>query len=251
MNETDIRRHLKTAVFGHPLVYEEATASTNDTCRRLAQQGAPEGTTVMARTQTAGRGRRGRNFLSPEGGVYLSLLLRPDPDVDPGHITTMMAVAAARAIQRLCPAPVGIKWVNDLYLNGKKLGGILTEGTADAGGRLIYAVVGIGINVKATPPEVRSIATSLADEGYTVDRNRLIAALLGEWENLYTHNDPREIREESRRRSVVLGHTVTVLRGNETFTARAVYINEQGHLLVKTADGETIELFSGEVSLQL
>ncbi len=251
MNEADIRRHLKTAVFGHPLVCEQVTPSTNDTCRQLAQQGVPEGAVVVAHSQTAGRGRRGRTFLSPEGGVYLSLLLRPGPDMDPGHITTMMAVAAARAIQRLCPAPVGIKWVNDLYLKGKKLGGILTEGTADAQGRLTYAVVGIGINLDRTPQEVRSIATSLAEEGYPVDRDRLIATLLGEWENLYTRNDRHQVLEESRRRSVVLGRTVTVLRGNETFTARAVDMNEQGHLLVETADGEISELFSGEVSLQL
>ncbi|MBE6777863.1 MAG: biotin--[acetyl-CoA-carboxylase] ligase [Ruminococcaceae bacterium] len=251
MTEQRIRAHLHAAVFGREMTVLPVTGSTNDRCRQLAAQGAPEGTVVVAAAQTAGRGRRGRLFLSPEGGVYLSMLLRPQPGWDPGQITAMAAVAAARAVESVCHAKVGIKWVNDLYLGGKKLCGILTEGVPDAHGHLLYAVVGIGINVDTVPPEVAAIATSLTAEGYTVDRAVLTAALLDEWERLYTTGDTREVLEESRRRSVVLGRTVTVTRGDERFSARAIRINDQGHLLVETAAGETVTLFSGEVSLQL
>lgn len=249
----DIQRCLHTAVFGNTLVVEPLLPSTNDTARQLALNGAPEGTVVVADAQTAGRGRRGRAFFSPTGGVYLSIILRPTVGTDPGAITSCAAVAAARAIERCCAAQVGIKWVNDLYINARKVCGILTEGIPNHRGGLDFAVLGIGINVWGTafPAELRNIATSLEREGYGVERCTLIAALLEEWERAYTTLSTGDYLEESRRRSVVLGKTVTVIRGRETFSAIAVDINENGHLLVETPAGETVELASGEVSLQL
>ncbi len=249
----DIQRCLHTAVFGKTLVVEPLLPSTNDTARRLACIGAPEGTVVVANAQSAGRGRRGREFFSPTGGVYLSMVLRPVAGTDPGDITSCAAVAAARAIERCCGASVGIKWVNDLYINGRKVCGILTEGVPHSHGGLDFAVLGIGINIRGAdfPAELQDIATSLEQEGYTVERTALIAALLEEWEHAYTTLSTGDYLAESRRRSVVLGREITVLRGKETFPATAIDINENGHLLVKTPAGDTIELVSGEVSLQL
>lgn len=249
-----ITASLHTTRFGHPLQVVECTDSTNTLARRWAEEGAPEGASVAADRQTAGRGRRGRAFFSPEGGVYLSLVLRPAAGTDPGFITSCAAVAAARAIERLSPVSVQIKWVNDLLIEGRKVCGILTEGEWEpTTGGLRFAVLGIGINVAETvfPPELQSIATSLANEGCRVERAALIAALLEEWELAYAAMNSGVFLEESRRRSAVLGKTVTVLRGEERFTAAAEYIDEQGRLVVRTTDGVRHMLHSGEVSLRL
>lgn len=247
-----ILSHLRTTVFGQTLEVVDTTASTNSDLRRLAADGAPEGTTLVAVTQTGGRGRRGRSFFSPSGGIYLSVLLRPRTVTDGGLITSCAAVAAARAIERLCPLQVGIKWVNDLYINGRKVCGILAEGGLTAAGETDYIVLGFGINVAPCemPDELKEIATSLGNECAPPSREALIAALLEEWEALYTALPCCDFLEESRRRSILLGRAVTVLRGDEQFPATVLGITDGGHLLVRTATDE-IELASGEVSLRL
>lgn len=230
------------------LTVVEQTASTNTDLREQAAAGAPEGATLIAARQSGGRGRRGRTFASPEGGVYLSTLLRPAQPTDPGLITCRAAVAAARAVESLCPAEIGIKWVNDLYLNGRKLAGILAEGILAPDGALSAVVVGIGLNVCGTlPPELDSIATTLEQEGFPLTRETVAAAFLNEWERVQT--DPAWMAEY-RRRSLVLGRDVTVLQGNTTYPATALSVTDGGHLRVRTADGET-ELTSGEVSVRL
>ena len=230
------------------LMVLDSIQSTNTRLRKMALAGAAEGTTLIADTQTGGRGRRGRTFASPEGGLYLSTLLRPTGETDPATITCRAAVAAARAIESLCDAHIDIKWVNDLYLNGRKVAGILAEGVLSPEGALSAVVLGIGINVYgALPAELDIIATTLAREGYSLTREELAAAFLNEWER--TESDPAWMAEY-RRRNLVLGRDVTVLQGNTTYPATAVAITDEGHLLVRTADGER-ELSSGEVSVRL
>lgn len=249
-----LERYLHTRRFGHPLRVVEETDSTNRLAREWAAAGAPEGAAVAADRQTAGRGRRGRAFFSPPGGVYLSVVLRPAADADPGRITSCAAVAVARAIERFAAVSVQIKWVNDLLVHGRKLCGILTEGELDPStGALRYGVLGIGINVGAAvfPPPLAEIATSLANEGCTVERERLIAAVLEELEDAYARMGDGAFLEESRRRSAVLGRPVTVLRGEERFEAMAEAIDEQGRLIVRMDDGCLQILHSGEVSLRL
>lgn len=249
--EDRIAAGLRTERFGQVLTVVAETASTNTDLRRLAEAGAPEGATLVAVSQTGGRGRRGRSFYSPEGGLYLSTLLRPAAGTDLGLLTSCAAVAAARAIESLCPLSVGIKWVNDLYIHGRKVCGILAEaGFAD--GTLDYVVLGFGINVAsvALPPELAAIATTLGNEGAAVDRAALAAALLNQWERAYATLSTGDFLAESRHRSVVLGRPVQVLRGSESFSATAEAITDAGHLVVRTADGLT-ELLSGEVSLRL
>ena len=156
--------------------------STNTVCKSLAAQGAPSGTAVIARRQTAGRGRMGRSFESPEGlGLYLSVLWRPEgtpEDLLP--LTPMAAVSAAMAIRRVTGAPVRIKWPNDLVLEGRKLAGILTEASLSGRG-VDHVVIGIGVNLRQRPddfsPEVAQIATSLEAQGYPADRAALETAL--------------------------------------------------------------------------
>lgn len=252
VSEIGIRRHLHTAVFGREMQVAEVLPSTNTTARELAQAGAPEGTVVVAAAQTAGRGTRARSFFSPQGGVYMSIILRPR-QADGCLITSCAAVAVARAIERLCPLTVQIKWVNDLYVGGKKLCGILTEAGFHPDNTLDYVVLGIGVNVAAVdfPSEIADIATSLGNEGCAVERNALIAAILAEWEAAYATIGSGEFLAESRARSCVLGRQVTITRGNEQFTATARDISDRGHLLVETDDGATVTLLSGEVRIRI
>ena len=249
---TAIEQHLRTTRFGRPLSVHEELDSTNLTVKALAAQGAAEGTTVVACRQTAGRGRLGRCFHSPDGGLYLSLLLRPAADTDAGLITSCAAVAVARAIERVTNLSVGIKWVNDLYINGRKVCGILAEGLLSATGERQGIVLGIGINVARTalPSDLTNIATSLEEAGCRPPREVLVAAVLEEWERAYTTLHTGDFLKDSRRLSVVLGRDITVFRGSQSFPAVAQAIDDHGHLVVRTADG-LLTLPSGEVSLRL
>lgn len=251
LNRDAIASKLNSDRYVQGLMLGECVDSTNAKIKDMALHRAAEGVTLIADRQTDGCGRRGRSFCSPEGGLYLSTLLRPQAPLDAGRITCCAAVAAARAVECLCDASVAIKWVNDLYLNGRKLAGILAEGVIDPDGALAVAL-GVGINVGITefPPELAAIATSLANEGFSVTREDLAAAFLNEWERLYTVSDSAEWMEEYRRRSLVIGRTVTVVQGDATYPATAVAVTDEGHLLVSTPDGER-ELFSGEVSVRL
>lgn len=255
MTTDAILSKLTTRAIGRRLHIFDTLPSTSDEIKTLAEQNAPHGTTVIAHHQSAGRGRRGRSFYSPEGdGIYMSILLSgPIPAKDSGRITCAAAVAVARAIEALTPASVQIKWVNDLLINGKKLSGILTEGKLDPdSGMLDYAVLGIGINLSTAdfPPELQAIATSLKmATGVAPDPDTLVAEILNRLEPVL-HESSTVFLEEYRRRSAVLGKTVTVFRGAETFSARAVAIDDTGALLVETETG-TCALSSGEVSVRL
>ena len=229
----------------------EQVDSTNREMRRMLLDGAPHGTLVVAGAQTEGRGRMGRVFLSPPGGVYLSLLLCPDPD-QPGDgtaVTAAAAVAAARAVERLCGRELRIKWVNDLYWNGRKEGGILTEGLLDMeSGRPSQVIVGIGINLRtpaallADAPEAGSLFPAGAAP---CGRARLAAAIA---EELLRWDGSPAWWEEYRARSLVLGHWLTVTEPDGSrYTARAIAIDDAGRLVVRLAGGGARALRSGEV----
>ncbi len=251
LNRDRIVSQLNNIGYERGLILGDYTESTNSKVRDMAQHGAAEGCTLIVDTQTGGRGRRGRTFHSPEGGLYLSTLLRPAADTDPGVVTCCAAVAAARAIESLCDLSVDIKWVNDLYIRHRKVAGILAEGVLSSAGTLEAIVLGIGINVCGTlPAELDGIATTLEENGATLSREDLAAAFLNEWERVYTAPHSAEAMAEYRRRNLVLGRTVTVVQGNDTYPATATAITDSGHLLVSTPEGER-ELSSGEVSLRL
>lgn len=262
LSEPAIRRLLTGTGLGTEIhLYSELT-STNDKAKELANAGAVDGTVVIADSQSAGKGRRGRSFFSPPGsGLYLSVILRPRlTGEQASRITSAAAVAAARAVERAASLPggtVGIKWVNDLYIRGRKICGILTEAALDLeSGLLDYAVLGIGINTApiSFPEELRWTATSVSNEcGRPVSRSALAACLLDELEReLPGVGEPPPCRflEESRRRSVVVGRDVLVTKGNETFSARALEIDDEGGLVVETPAGRQT-LRSGEVSVHL
>ncbi len=251
LEETEIRRYL-CGGFGRALTVYESLPSTNDTAKLLAQNGASQGTAVLARGQTAGKGRQGRRFFSPaDAGLYLTVILRPTaPQLQ--LLTAAAAVAASRAVEEVCGLEVQIKWVNDLYYKGKKLCGILTESAFGPDGSPDYAVVGIGINLSDSgfPPELAGKATSLKQEGAACDPNRLTAAVLDQLERIYSQLPAKEFLREYRKRSCVLGKQVTVLEGRERYQALAVEIDDQAQLVVRTLQGQEQALCAGEVHLE-
>ena len=256
VTEPEISRTLTTFAFARSMEVHERLDSTNTRAKALASAGAPHGFLVAAESQDGGRGRFGRAFFSPEhSGVYISYILRPRvPAERAAMITSLAAVAVARAIEALAPVEVGIKWVNDLYIGGKKTCGILCEASMDfESGQLEYAVLGIGVNVApmAFPPELEDIATSIGNEcGARVSRSRLIAEISNQLEALYGQLETGEFMQENRRRSIVIGKDVWVLRGETRVAARAIDIDAQGRLVVQTAEGLQ-RLGSGEISLKL
>lgn len=234
-----------------PLV-EKTLDSTNAAVRRLAEQGAPEGTVVLAGSQTQGRGRYGRTFYSPEGtGVYLSLLLRPAGD--PQQTVLLTAAAAAAMCQAMEAQGVEnpqIKWVNDIFLSGRKVCGILCEASFSLEtGAPEYVVVGAGINVYAPkggfPPEIADIAGALWESPMADGKNKLAAEFLNRFWAL--HRTGGDFLEDYRRRSLVIGKTVVVTAGGESKRAQALDIDDRCRLRVRFASGEEQSLSYGEV----
>ena len=239
-------------------IYFEELDSTNRYLKDLAAKGAGEGTVIIANKQSAGRGRLGRSFFSPEEkGIYMSVLLRPDIPLERAVlITSMAAVAVARAIGQVCGITAKIKWVNDIFLNRKKVCGILTEaGINYEKGTLEYAVLGIGVNVGEMefPEELKEIATSVSNEcGFEVSKDALIDEILAELENWYPTLADGSFLEESRKRSVLLGKEIRVvdeMHPEGGYIATAVDINELGNLIIERNGVQSV-LNSGEVSIR-
>lgn len=231
------------------------TDSTNRVAKELAIDGAPEGTLVVAEKQSKGRGRLGRSFFSPEGGIYMSLILRPRiPAEKAVLVTTCAAVAVARAIDRVCTCRAGIKWVNDIFINGKKVCGILAEAGLSAESEYPdYIVLGIGINVKkqSVPEELKDIVGCLEeDKEGTIKKEALIAAVWEEFSELYQNLSTAVYMEEYRERSVLLGCEVTVLAAEGEYKAVVTDIDKEGHLVIVRGGKREILSF-GEVSVRL
>lgn len=252
----DKLRPLIQGSIGSEMVVYDLIDSTNNAAKLLAKNGAPHGAAVIARQQTAGRGRLGRSFFSPKGtGIYLTVVLRPAlPAAQSLLLTAAAAVATARAIERITAVSPKIKWVNDLYIQGKKFCGILAESALTADGMLAYVVMGIGINLTTDsfPPELQEIATCLAaaGSGDWIDPNYLIAELFHQLDLVCDQLETREFMAEYRSRSCVVGKMVQFMQGGETVTATAVDINRDGHLVVQTEDGAYQIISSGEISLK-
>ena len=231
--------------------------STNLEAKRLAMTGLSR-CAVIADRQTAGRGRLGRSFYSPPGcGIYTSLLLRPRPDqlADVTLLTTAAGVAVCRALQKAAGVQAEIKWVNDLYLNGKKICGILTEGVTDfESGMIESIVIGYGVNFRDDahlPEELRPIVGSVfGAEPPTVTRSALAAAMLAELLPLAEDLSSRSFLPEYRRRSMLLGREIVFSHAGGRFAAVAEGIDDNGGLVVRLPDGSRETLRSGEVSVR-
>ena len=234
--------------------------STNLYLKEIAVEGAGAGQVVLADEQTAGRGRLGRRFASPKGeGLYISYLMRPDVKAPESvSLTAHVAVSVARAIKKVCGINCGIKWVNDLVLNKKKICGILTELSVEGETCCVQnIVVGIGINVNAKkecfPKEIRDVATSLyAETGKKISRAELAAEVIKELDILAEHNfeDMEEYLLEYRKMSVTVGNEIKVIKGDEAKRGKALRINDDYSLTVSYDDGTLDTLIAGEVSVR-
>ena len=232
--------------------------STNTQAKLLAKQGASQGTVLVAGNQTAGRGRMGRTFQSPDGqGVYLAVILRPNcAPTELMHLTCAVGVAMVNAVEKVCGIRPQVKWINDLVIGSKKLGGILTEMSL-ANGLVDYAVVGIGINClqkqQDFPAEIAELATSLSLAcGKAVSPQRLAAAMIcelyamsrtlltekGQWMAAYKAN------------CITLGKDIQVIRSDCILSGKALDIDADGGLVVQYADGSIQTVASGEVSVR-
>ena len=237
----------------------ETIDSTNLQAKAMGQLGAPHGTALIARTQTAGRGRLGRSFHSPDGqGIYLSMVLRPQCHAtELMHLTCAVGIAVCDAIEAVTGLRPGIKWTNDLVFGKRKLGGILTELSLDKSGNVNFAVVGIGINCTQKtadfPEDIQNIATSLSESTKTeISVPQVAAAILSSLaamsDRLLSHREP--LLEQYRRDCVTLGKEISVVTPTSVRHGIAVDIDGDGALVVDFPDGHREAVSSGEVSIR-
>lgn len=252
-----VRGFLPESLSGLNITVQERVASTNTMLKEAAEQGAEEGTILIAQEQTAGKGRLGRSFYSPaDTGLYLSILLRPPYPAEKAlSITTAAAVAVSRAIESATGIPAQIKWVNDIYVGGKKVCGILTEASVDfESGGLHYAVLGIGINVKEPrggfsaelKPVAGALYASALPDGL---RARLAAEIIQEFFAIYQNKDGRDYMREYQARSFLTGLDITFVQGSCTEEGHVLGIDDAARLLVRLKNGEERCYSAGEVLL--
>lgn len=251
LSQKTVEKHLKFGDIFDICCYD-TVSSTNILLKQAALEGASEGTVIMADSQTAGKGRMGRSFHSPDGsGLYMSLLLKPDL-ATAGKITTMAAVAVCRAIGKTLSKEVDIKWVNDILLDGKKVCGILAE-AAGSGDGLMFVVLGIGVNVYAPvdgfPEELSDIAGALTEDAQPDLRSKLAAAILDEFWGIYSKKE--NIAQEYNGRCIVPGKRVNVIKNGVAKPALALSLDEVCRLVVRYDNGETETLESGEISIKI
>jgi BirA family biotin operon repressor/biotin-[acetyl-CoA-carboxylase] ligase len=255
LTSTEVLYGLKTQRFGRTVHAYRSVKSTNDLAARLAEDGAPEGVIVTAEEQTKGRGRLGRSWYSPpKTGIYLSIILRPTfPPEDAPGLSVMTAVALADTLVKWKPGLVQIKWPNDIWINGRKTAGILTELSAERNG-IQHVIVGVGINVNHRagdfPEDLRATATSLRRElRRKVDRLELLRLFLVNLEKEYASYRRYRLKKSLprvRKYSALLGHEVTIQSGQSRRCGVVKDIGSNGALILQTATGlETIT--AGEV----
>ncbi|MBE6775945.1 MAG: biotin--[acetyl-CoA-carboxylase] ligase [Ruminococcaceae bacterium] len=252
MNAEKIRLSLDKEI---KIIAVKETSSTNDELKRLALSGERDTVLFVADSQTAGRGRKGRSFFSPDGtGIYMSLLIHPDLTPEECTlITPLCAVAAAEAIEGVTGIKAGIKWVNDIFIGGKKVAGILTEGSFTRKGA-DYVIVGIGINLSRPeggfPEEIRETAGAVAENA-----SELREAVAAETVNRFMHHlkdiKSRKFIRPYRERLFFLGKEITVITADGSYRATAEDIDSDCRLTVRTRSGEIKALGSGEISVKI
>ena len=260
MKKQILQRLPESCPWRDSLLWFDSIDSTNTRAKELGKQGAPHGTILIADHQTGGRGRLGRNFLSPAGsGIYLSVILRPG--CAPGalmHLTCAAAVAMCEAVEAAAGFRPGIKWTNDLVYRGRKLAGILTELSLTARGTVDYAIVGVGINccqrITDFAEEIQGMACSLAMFADSeIDRSQVAAAMieaLWQMDQTLLTDKPR-VMDSYRADCITVGKEVSLLRGDGNIRhGRAVAVDDDGALLVEFSPGVTEIVNSGEISVR-
>ena len=263
LSASEITSRLTTQWAGRKLFYYDMTGSTNNDAKRLAEEGNPQGTVVVADIQNAGKGRRGRSWQTLSGtALSFTLLLRPDFAPDRASmITLVMALSVAEAVEETTGVAATIKWPNDIVVNRKKICGMLTEMTMTPEmGEIQYVVVGAGINVNNSSPEefqeeIRKTATSLKIEtGRQISRAVLLDKVLARFEDNYERFlltlDLSQLREAYQKRLHGMGNEVRVLDPAGEYIGISHGINNQGELIVEKENGESVCVYAGEVSVR-
>lgn len=243
-----MEENINTEFIGRTIYYFDTTDSTNNEAKKHSD--CPEGTVFAAKVQTAGRGRKGRNWASDSNGLWFSILLKPDISPEEvSQITLVLGIAVTNVIKNSY-----IKWPNDIVMGNKKLAGILTE-MSTTENKVNYVVAGIGININ-TPvfsDEISDIATSLyIENGIEYSKEKILADLCSEiefWYKKFRKSGFSECREEYISRCITLNREVCIKNGNDSYIGRAVDVNNNGELTVKTDKGDT-DVLSGEVSVR-
>ncbi len=263
LSKSEIASRLHTKWAGRKLYYLESTGSTNTDAKRLAEEGEPHGTTIVANMQTAGKGRRGRTWQSPAGAnTYFTILLKPDFSPDKASMLTLvMALSVAEAIEEITGLKADIKWPNDIVVHKKKVVGMLTEmSTTPEMDEIQYVVIGVGTNVNYDSPEnfpeeLRPTATSLRMEaGHLINRAALTERMLAWFEVNYEKFeetlDLSGLMDSYEKHLINVGAQVRVLDPAGEYTGISRGINAVGELLVEKENGETINVYAGEVSVR-
>ena len=257
ISEEGIRHYFSGENKDITIKYFDEIDSTNKQAKIDAPTIKDERTIYVTGYQTGGYGRFSRNFVGEKGGgIYISIILKPSKalDVIP-LITIKTAVAAKRAIDKFAGTDVKIKWINDLFLNGKKISGILTEGVTDyESGNISTIIIGIGINfcIEKFPKELEKIAGSIFDKKPdSITKNQLIGEFINNFFSLYDEPNNKKIIDEYREGLFVLEKEVVFVKNNEEYKGIAKDVTENGELIVETKDKEKMILNSGEISIKL
>jgi len=253
----EIKSEIRTKIIGRKVFYFKEVESTQEVAKTLANAGLEEGTIIIAEKQTKGRGRAGREWFSPKGGLWLSIILKPSiPTPKIQRLTLLAGVAVAKTLRKLYKLDAKLKWPNDVLVEGKKVCGILIEASGNAD-KVNYAIVGVGINVNVRftdKKELSSTATSILELlGEEVSIVKLTVKLLEEFEKLYLEFKQGEFSKiigEWRKLSQTLGKKVKVESYGESFTGEALDVDEDGFLLVKVKDGSIARIVAGDIYLR-
>ena len=250
---------LRTKRLGRSILFSREVDSTNEWAKELAMYGAREGTVVIAETQKRGRGRLGREWVSPTGGLWFSLILRPKlRPAEAVKLTFVAGLAVAKALREMFDLKVETKWPNDVLVNRRKICGILTEMNT-TGETVNFVVVGIGVNVnfdveKAFPEQLRKVATSLENElGQEIRLEELFRGLLERLENLYevfTKEGFKPVLKKWKDHAGFLGHQVEVTSPTEKSSGLALDVDHDGTLVLRLENGTKRRVFVGDVSLR-
>jgi BirA family biotin operon repressor/biotin-[acetyl-CoA-carboxylase] ligase len=258
LTSDEIKQRLTTNFVGSTILHFDSINSTNLKAKEIASD-VNDGTVIVSEEQIAGKGRLGRQWISPKGkGIWMSIILKPD--IDPMHASKVTLIGAAAVFKALNNLNIKalIKWPNDLVINNKKVCGILTEMSAELN-KIHHLVIGIGINVNIDEEdfteEMKNIATSLKiTSGDIIDRKALMADILNCFEPLYTNfintNSISDSIDICRKNSIFIGKDVRIVKFNKEFIAKAIDLDDDGQLIIQCQDGSIEKVFSGEVSMR-
>ncbi|GMQ57888.1 biotin--[acetyl-CoA-carboxylase] ligase [Vallitalea sediminicola] len=258
LNSEELHYNLKTEIIGNKIINFDKLDSTNQQAKKLALEGSKDGTVVIAEEQTAGRGRRGKMWVSPPGtGIWMSIVLRPNIMPENASMITLVAgIAVCKAVREITSLEALIKWPNDIVVNGKKICGLLTEMNSEID-FINFVVVGIGINVNIEkfPLELDDIATSLKIEGsQSYQRKRLFKRTLEIFEDYYKKyletEDLTKIIQEYNESCINIGRNVKVTGKSQNVTGKVKCVTNKGELIVTNQQGQDIVVTSGEVSVR-